>query len=93
MTSKGETFGIVYVEAMTQGLPVIGLSGTGVSGYFRDGEVGCFIDDCDPKEIAQSVRAIIPDYETITVSCVNRAKEFNWESIIDQYIGIYSSAV
>ena len=40
MTSKGETFGLVYIEAMSQGLPVLYSKDTGIDGFFEQGSVG-----------------------------------------------------
>ena len=40
MPSRDETFGLVYAEAMSQGLPVIYGVGEGFDGQFPDGTVG-----------------------------------------------------
>jgi hypothetical protein len=34
MVNKFETFGLVYIEAMSQGLPVIHPAGQAIDGYF-----------------------------------------------------------
>ena len=39
MPSYHETFGLVYAEAMSQGLPVIYTKGQGFDGFFEDGKV------------------------------------------------------
>jgi glycosyltransferase involved in cell wall biosynthesis len=40
MPSYNETFGLVYIEAMSQGLPIIYTQNEGVDGYFKEGSVG-----------------------------------------------------
>ena len=40
LPSHAETFGLVYVEAMSQGLPII-YEGQGFDKQFQDGEVDC----------------------------------------------------
>lgn len=90
MPSKGETFGIVYVEALTQGLPVLGLKGTGVSAYFSNKEVGYFINQCSPKNIAKGIKYIIENYQDMSSNTKKRISEFEWKIIIDYYIQLYS---
>ena len=46
LASRYETFGLVYAEAMTQGLPIIYTRGQGFDGQFPDGKVG-FAVPCD----------------------------------------------
>ena len=48
MPSKHETFGLTYIEAMTQGLPVIYSKGEGISGLFPEGYIGYGVDNNDP---------------------------------------------
>lgn len=36
MPSKPETFGLVYVEALSQGLPILYAKGEGFDGYFDE---------------------------------------------------------
>ena len=55
LPSSGETFGLTYIEAMSQGLPIIGIKKTGVSDFFHNGMVGYFIDYPDPMQIASAV--------------------------------------
>lgn len=40
MPSHKETFGLVYAEAMSQGLPIIYTKNQGFDGQFPDGYVG-----------------------------------------------------
>ena len=49
MPSKTETFGLVYAEAMSQGLPVIYTKGQGFDGQFDEGLVGYHVDDSNEK--------------------------------------------
>lgn len=91
MPSERETFGITYIEAITQGLPVIGLKGTGVSGYFNNGIIGKFVKKATPVYIANAVIDIVKNYSTYSNSCIEKAPEFRWDRIIGIYVNIYKN--
>ena len=56
MPSFPETFGLVYVEAMSQGLPIIYTKGQGIDGYFEDGKVGYPVNTKDSNDIVKKLR-------------------------------------
>ena len=93
MPSHTETFGLVYAEAISQGLPVIYTRGQGFDGHFADGEVGFAVPDNDVDYIVRKIRDIEADYNAMSVRCVAAAQRFNWHALARQYSLIYSQAV
>ena len=89
MPSKHETFGLVYAEAMTQGLPVIYTRGQGFDGQFENGEVGFSVKHNDPQEIAQRVKHVLQDYNAISRRAVAHSQRYTWSEIAQQYAMIY----
>src|SRR5699024_6974391 len=55
MPSFSETFGLVYPEAMSQGLPVLYTKGQGFDGQYEDGYVGYPVCANEPKDIAEKI--------------------------------------
>ncbi|MBD8013368.1 glycosyltransferase [Planococcus wigleyi] len=55
MTSKKETLGLVYLEAMAAGCIVIGSKGQGIDGIIKDGENGYLTDSRNIKEISDKI--------------------------------------
>lgn len=93
MLSIKETFGLSYIEAMSQGLPVVYTKGQGIDGYFTDGIIGI---SCYPKEIqtiTEKVLRVVGDYDSISANATKTAQGFSWERIAMQYHEIYSSAL
>ncbi|MFW6015829.1 MAG: glycosyltransferase, partial [bacterium] len=90
MPSYNETFGLVYLEAMSQGLPIIYTINDGVDGYFRKGEVGYSVNPDNIDDIAKKVELIINNYDDISNKAVELSKRFSWDIISDKYIEIYS---
>ena len=93
MPSYYETFGLVYIEAMSQGLPVIYSQGQGIDGYFNNGEVGYSVPSNDPLKIAESLENIIKNYNRIYIEAISKAEHFNWENIADEYIELYKNSL
>lgn len=89
MPSFKETFGLVYIEAMSQGLPVIYSKNQGIDGYFIDGKVGYSVDPNDFKSIVLAVEKIVLNYDDISYKCYLESKKFNWEKISSSYFNIY----
>jgi len=89
LVSHRETFGLVYAEAMSQGLPVIYTKGQGFDGRYEEGEVGYAVSDNDPSEIANALMLITTRYEEIFNNCVEKAKEFDWDAVCDIYVTLY----
>ena len=90
MTSTGETFGLVYLEAMSQGLPVVYSINTGIDGFFKQGSIGYGVKPGSIPEMKTGIDKILANYEFISKTCVVEAKKLNWENIADQYIKLYS---
>ena len=92
MPSKHETFGLVYAEAMSQGLPIIYTRGQGFDGQFDEGEVGYSVQYDSAEEIVKRVEDILNNYEAISNNCIKKVDRFDWNKIADKYINIYEES-
>ncbi len=90
MPSRFETFGLSYVEAMSQGLPIIYTRGQGFDKYFDEGEVGYSTEYNDSKEIADNVDKIIEKYSDISRRCILNSKKFKWDDVSQKYSQLYN---
>jgi phosphatidyl-myo-inositol dimannoside synthase len=59
LPSKKEGFGIVFLEAIASGLPVIAGNQDGSVDALRDGELGLLVNPDQPDEILQALRRIL----------------------------------
>lgn len=89
MPSHKETFGLVYAEAMSQGLPVIYTRGQGFDGQFEDGTIGYSVDANKYQFIERRILEIVNNYEIISKNCIKYDKNFNWIMICDKYKEMY----
>lgn len=90
MPSLSETFGLVYPEAMSQGLPVLYTKGQGFDGQYEDGYVGYAVHSNNIQDIVEKIQLIIKDYEKISLNALNAYEKFNWDNLSKKYIKIYS---
>ena len=89
MPSHNESFGLVYAEAMSQGLPVIYTKGQGFDGQFPEGMVGYHVSDTKPEEIADAIIKILEDYSQISERTKKSCNKFVWDDICQQYHNVY----
>jgi glycosyltransferase involved in cell wall biosynthesis len=87
MLSYRETFGTTYIEAISQGLPIIYTKDQGVDGYFEDGQVGYRCDPDDVDMARKKVISIINNYDKISQNCIRESKKFSWEIVAKKYAG------
>jgi len=87
--SSAETFGMVYLEAMSQGVPVLYTRGQGFDGQFAEGEVGYSVVCGDTKQQAQMIGEIAKDYAGCSARCIGHAKEYAWPIIAKKWMELY----
>lgn len=86
MPSYYESFGLVYAEAISQGLPIIYTRGQGFDGWFEDGTVGYGVDATDYKEIAKKIILSRSIKYTDNKDIIDK---FRWSNIARKYNEIY----
>lgn len=92
MVSHGETFGLVYVECLSQGLPIIYTLGTGFDGMYPQGEIGYGVNSFSVDSIAGGLKKLISNYDKIrrNISHIDFGR-YSWSEIARQYVDIYKS--
>lgn len=90
MPSFTESFGLVYAEAMSQGLPVVYSRGQGFDGQFAEGEVGYRVDSHSPESVAEGILKVIENYDNISPYVSQKARKFRWDEIVKVYSDIYN---
>jgi glycosyltransferase involved in cell wall biosynthesis len=93
MPSSPESFGLVYVEALSQGLPIVYTKGEGFDGYYENGNVGWPVNPKNPVEIADRIESIMEDYAGFAkrVANLDLERDFCWSRIAKKYKDLYSS--
>jgi len=93
MPSLSETFGVAYIEALSQGMPIVHSIGQGVDGYFQAGTVAEAVDPSQPRDIADKIGRIADRLDDVRVVCTTEAKRFDWTRIAAEYMRIYEEVV
>lgn len=93
LLSKNETFGISYIESISQGTPIIFAKNQAIDGLFEDGKVGYSINAHSYKEFKHSVEKIINNYYDLSKNCIESSKAFSSEKIIGKIVDIYKKAI
>ncbi len=89
LPSYTETFGIAYVEAMSQGLPVIFSEGQGLDGYYKHGDIGLSIDPRNPNSLVDAILSIVNNYDCISNNCIDNCEDYKWDAISENLKSIY----
>lgn len=89
MPSLTETFGLTYVEAMTQGLPIIYSQGQGIDSYFKNGQVGYRVRQTDIMEIAMAIQNCVKNIDQLSQNACFFSSNFTWGKVIQKYYKIY----
>jgi phosphatidylinositol alpha-mannosyltransferase len=88
-----ESFGIVLLEAMAAGVPIVASDIHGYKGVVRRGREGLLVPPRSPKAIALSVAQLLRDPDlarAMSESGRGRAEEFSWPRVtakVDDYYG------
>ena len=61
LPSTGEGFGLVFLEAMAFGKPVVGVAAGGVTDIVRDGENGFLAPAGDAQRLSDALRTLLED--------------------------------
>lgn len=89
MPSFTESFGLVYAEAMSQGLPVVYSKGQGFDGQFPEGTVGYHVDAASPESVAEGIRRVVESYPEIQKNVAALSRNFDWKEITARYDEVY----
>ena len=89
--STAETFGMVYLEAMSQGVPVLYTKGQGFDGQFPEGEVGFSVPAGDVSTMARRLMECAAGHGERSARCAQHAKEYAWPIVAGKWMGLYHS--
>lgn len=89
MVSHHETFGLVYIEALSQGLPILFTQGQGIDGTFRE-RVGVAARPSSVADIRRALEQIIDNYPAFETRALS-FERFDWEHIAGKYAGMYEA--
>ncbi|HML34141.1 glycosyltransferase family 4 protein [Sporomusa sphaeroides] len=93
MASWNEPFGLVTVEAMAAGTPVVATNTGGTAEIIIDGESGLLIPPKDPAKLAQAVIRVLADNELadkLKTGGMIRAKKFTMRDMAINTLQVYT---
>lgn len=91
LPSWGEAFGLVLVEAMACGTPVVGADAGAIPEVVDSLRVGRLFAGEDPAALAGALLAALELSQdpATAAACRARAEEFPWSATVDAYLDLY----
>jgi phosphatidylinositol alpha-mannosyltransferase len=87
-----ESFGIVLLEAMASGKPVVASDIDGYRSVMTDGREGLMVPPADPPALAKAIVKILLDREAARrfgANGLGRAREFSWPRLAERVEAFY----
>jgi glycosyltransferase involved in cell wall biosynthesis len=92
LPSREDTFGVVVVEALACGVPVICSTFAGVSGYLRDGEDAFVVDPRDADRLAGGITRLLEE-DSLRSRFADRGREIARQFDASSVAGVFLQAV
>jgi glycosyltransferase involved in cell wall biosynthesis len=94
--AKGDTegLGVVLIEALSYGRPVVASRAGGIVDIVKDGETGLLVPEKDPRALAVAIERILRDRNLASKlaegGLKHVEKSFAWDSIVDTLSNLYA---
>jgi phosphatidylinositol alpha-mannosyltransferase len=91
-----ESFGIVLLEAMATGTPIIASNIEGYAGVVTNGSDGLLVPPKDDKELAKALFSLLKDKQArrnMGARGVAKAKQYDWELVTQKLVNCYVRAM
>jgi len=96
MPSHYESFGMVALEAMACGTPVIASQVGGLAFLIQDGETGYHVPDQEPSELGEKLTLLLENpaqHEAMGLRAAEYAKNYAWANIAPQILTVYKELI
>ena len=92
MPSHYESFGMVALEAMACGTPVIASKVGGLSFTVQDGITGFHVPERDPEALAEKISLLLKDHDLrsrLGAQAVQWARRYSWSKVAGKIVSLY----
>ncbi|HSL27602.1 MAG TPA: glycosyltransferase family 4 protein [Anaerolineales bacterium] len=93
--SVTETQGLVTIEAMAAGLPVVAVDGPGTRDIVKNGRQGFLVDN-DPEALAKGIKKLLTDPQRLkrfSENAIKKARTYDIERLGQRMIDVYKQAI
>lgn len=94
MPSHYESFGMVALEAMACGTPVVASKVGGLAFSVQDGETGFLVPGGDPAALAARIKQLLTDEQLrwrLGQQAARWARRYSWPAVADQILDVYDT--
>ncbi len=92
LASEWEAFGLVLLEAMAAGTPVVATAVGGVPDVLDGGHAGRLVPYGDPVALAGALRSVVEDTketQRLRAAASERVRGFDWSVTVDRHRALY----
>ena len=96
MPSHYESFGMVALEAMACGTPVVASQVGGLAFLVQDGQTGFAVPNGDVPALSDRLTRLLTDSalrETLGLQAAAYARQYSWENIVDRLLAVYENVL
>jgi phosphatidylinositol alpha-mannosyltransferase len=91
----GESFGIVLLEAMASGVPVLASAIPGFTAVIAPGRDGLLVPPRQPRVLAQAIETVVNDDDlarSMIANGLRTAQRYDWNRVADEILDVYEQA-
>lgn len=94
LPSRFEAFGVVFIEAMSAGIPVIGTKAGGPESFIKP-HTGALVLPDQPAELAETIYRLKSSYHTYSHEAIRgyAISNFSRKKIAEEYLNLYQKVV
>jgi glycosyltransferase involved in cell wall biosynthesis len=92
LPSEAEGFGLVLIEAMASGVPVVATDAPGICDVVQDGKTGLLVPVASPDALARAIRGVAEDAalrcRLVENALTDVRERFTWDVVLPQYVAL-----